>query len=121
MGSKPDTLSNGQTPLMIACLRNHSHIIDLLIEYQADVTLMNEEEMAALDFAILYGNYAVALMFLTRFEMRIGYSVEEYKTIAIKKKSYYVNYAIMLDCLNKKFDEQSIPNLYERPPSNEST
>lgn len=49
--------------------------------------------------------------------MELANSAKGYEQIAIKKKIYYVNYKIMVDCLSKKFDEGSVPNLFERPPS----
>lgn len=86
---------------MIACLRNHAHIVDILLEYKADVNIKNKDDLTAFDYAILYGNYSLARKLATRFSLQPQYTVEQYQSIATKKKIYYVNYDKMMNALDK--------------------
>ena len=53
-------MANGLTPLMYAAYRDSLRIIQLLLEYKADLKLKTSEGLDTLDYAILYGNYSVA-------------------------------------------------------------
>jgi ankyrin repeat protein len=64
MGADPNKPANDQTPLIIASQRNNKQIVELLIEYKADARVVNSQRLSAMDFAILYGNYTIALYFV---------------------------------------------------------
>lgn len=117
MGAEPNTLSNGLTPLIIGCLRNHIPIVELLLEYKADVNVKTSEDLTALDYAILYGNYSLVRRLAQKFSLRPQHTAEEYRAIATKKRSYYVDYVKLLDALEKDKECESIPELFDRPPS----
>lgn len=97
---------------MIASIRGNLQIVELLIEYKADPSLETAEKLNPLDFAILYGNYSVAKYFIQNQKMEVRNTAKDYEQIAQRKKIYYVNYKVMLECLAKNFDEISVPNLF---------
>ena len=57
----------GHTPLMWAAKRNHMDMLVYLLERGADPSLANQQQMSfsALDYAIQFGNYSLALWLST--------------------------------------------------------
>lgn len=69
--------SSGNSPLMVACMKGHSKIADLLLQVNASVTLYNEEGKTALYYALHPAGEDLAMAILARTE-----SVEDFKDIA---------------------------------------
>ncbi|CAM5999671.1 unnamed protein product [Sphagnum balticum] len=93
MGADPDHVCNDQSPLMIASHRNNIQIVELLVEYKADTRASNSIRLTALDFAILHGNYSIALFFVKEHRMIVVKTADDYFTLGKKcAVGYYVNY-----------------------------
>lgn len=115
LGANPDITSGGRTPLMIASLVNNTQIVELLLENKANPLIYTKERLSALDFAILAGNYSIALIYFKSKNMKPTYRAKEYfRTAANNQIDYYVNYEKMLDCLDKRMEELDVPDFYER-------
>lgn len=99
MGADVNLMSNGMTPLMIAAQRGYANIIRLLREYNADLGIKTEDCLDVLDYAILYGNYGLALILIKEEGLTVTKDAKEYRNVASRKKSYYVNYDRMLKSL----------------------
>jgi hypothetical protein len=101
---------------MIASHRNNVQIVELLVEYKANTRATNSHRLTALDFAILHGNYTIALFFVKEHRMMVVRSLPELLTLAKSHNvTYYVNYEQLLECLSKQLDDFSIPNFFEEP------
>ena len=57
---------NGRSPLMWACYRNHTHVIDFLLESGADVSIRDSTGLNAFEMAVTIVNYESALMLRQR-------------------------------------------------------
>lgn len=82
MGADPDRVANDLTPLMIAAQRNNIQIVELLVEYKAGTRETNSRRLTALDYAILNGNYAIALFFVKDHHMLLSKKAEDYRQLA---------------------------------------
>jgi ankyrin repeat protein len=56
----------GRSPLMWAAYRNHTHIIDYLLENGADTTIRDETGLNAFEMAVTLVNYEAALLLRTK-------------------------------------------------------
>ena len=52
--------SNGRTPLMWAAYRDHIHLVDLLLDSQADTSLTDDDGLNAFEIAVICVNYETA-------------------------------------------------------------
>lgn len=55
---------HGQTPLMCAALKGHSHIVEILLYYGASTLLMDENDVTALHMTAQHGSVVVAKMLM---------------------------------------------------------
>lgn len=117
MGADANMFSNGMTPLMIAAQRGYGNIIRLLREYNANIGIRNEDGLDVLDYAILYGNYGVALILIKEYGLKVDKTVKQYRDIASMKKSYYVNFDTLLGFLQDGEEESRVSGLFTKPPS----
>lgn len=116
MGADPNRQANDQSPLMIASHRNNFQIVELLVEYKADTRAINSQRLTALDYAILHGNYSIALFFVRSHRMMVVKDSKDYSALAKRQAvNYYVNYSSLLDCLSKQVDDFQIPNFFDEP------
>jgi ankyrin repeat protein len=114
MGADPNLFSNNESPLMIAAQRNNIQIVELLVEYRASTRDCNANKLNALDIAILYGNYTIALYLVKDHKMMVLKDANLYRKIARERGiDYFVDYVKMLDCLSKQLDDLSIPDLFD--------
>lgn len=115
MGADPNLPSSNHTPLMLAAQRNNIQIVELLVEYRASTRACNNEKLNALDIAILYGNYTIALYLVKEHKMMVMKDAQQYRKIAHDRNiDYFVDYIRMLDCLSKQLDDLSVPDLFDQ-------
>lgn len=93
LGANPDIMSGNRTPLMVASLVNNIQIVELLLESKANPLIYTKDRLNALDFAIMAGNYSIALLFTKSKNMKPTYKPKEYLANAnVSEIGYYVNY-----------------------------
>ena len=76
MGADPNGSAGTLTPLMYASYRDSLRIVQILLDYKADLTLITSEGLDALDYAMLYGNFSIAKFFIDHNGLKLRHSAE---------------------------------------------
>lgn len=69
----------GDTALLVAARRNHTHIVKYLLERGADVNVVTPVGLSTLEYALLPGFYEISLLIYQRVKDKELRSAEEYQ------------------------------------------
>ena len=96
---------DGSTPLILASKFNEIDIIKILLSNNCDIHLTQENDLNALDMAILRGNYKIAYYLSTSCKFRPIKQLNEYQNL-----HYNMNFPLFdLDLFYKELKMQKLP------------
>ena len=102
--------SDGSSPLIISSKFNYINIIEILLSNNANVNIKNVNDLTALDMAIIRGNYETALYLLTKTNLKIEKSLEQYKDLNKQLVCPLFNIELFYNCLMNKISIDKVPS-----------
>ena len=101
---------DGSSPLIISAKFNYINIIEILLSYNSNVNIKNVNDLTALDMAIIRGNYETALYLLTKTNLKIEKSLEQYKDLNKQLVCPLFNIELFYNCLMNKISMDKVPS-----------
>lgn len=98
------------SPLIISAKFNYINIIEILLSNNANVNIKNVNDLTALDMAIIRGNYESALYLLTKTNLKIEKSLEQYRDLNKQLVCPLFNIELFYNCLMNKISIDKVPS-----------
>lgn len=102
--------SDGSSPLIISSKFNYINIIEILLSNNANVNTKNVNDLTALGMAIIRGNYETALYLLTKTNLKIEKSLEQYIDLNKQLVCPLFNIELFYNCLMNKISIDKVPS-----------
>ena len=102
--------SDGSSPLIISAKFNYRNIIEILLSNDSNVNIKNVNDLTALDMAIIRGNYETALYLLTKTNLKIEKSLEQYIDLNKQLVCPLFNIELFYNCLMNKISIDKVPS-----------